>query len=274
MPQVSKARGVHQKMLGCPHHVHLLSAAAAPARGSLGREGSGRQQLGRLSEQADVLLPSQGTWQGPAGPCSEVPASRKQGRRREPPHPAAPSPAVLSRCASPPTPAYLTSGGSQEESEEHRPPVPATGLRDQGDAHVTVGRRRLEPRGPERDRGHAGGAPGAPGTGAAAHSWPENLRWSECRERAPWAPESSRAHPPPPQRPRGAVGGTASPRARGRGFPVTHRAPGPLGRGDSPSVRISSARFLLSPMPLRRGSVLPHSLRRPLPLTQQAAHAP
>lgn len=35
----------------------------------------------------------------------------------------------------------LTSGGSQEDSEEHRPPAQAVGLRDLGDAHFAVGQK-------------------------------------------------------------------------------------------------------------------------------------
>lgn len=38
--------------------------------------------------------------------------------------------------------ANLTSGSSQEESEEHRPPEPATGLQDLGETHVAVGQNR------------------------------------------------------------------------------------------------------------------------------------
>lgn len=46
------------------------------------------------------------------------------------------SPCALPKCLGS---VNLTSGGSQEESEEHRPPAPVASLQDWGEAHVTVG---------------------------------------------------------------------------------------------------------------------------------------
>lgn len=56
-------------------------------------------------------------------------------RLRPPPHLLC-SPHALPQC---PGPIELTLGGSQEESEEHRPPALAAGLWDWGEAHVTLG---------------------------------------------------------------------------------------------------------------------------------------
>lgn len=173
-------------------------------------------------------------------------------------------PAVFSRCSSPaPRLANLTSGGSQEEGEEHRPPAPAASLRDWGKTHVAVGQScvwrsgaRAEPRGAQRvllvrsertGRGRRG-----------------NLQASECRT-------SERRRPPAPgapQHPRAAMEGTASPRLHGRDFPLSRTAwpcrvgePGSIPESQQRSLIASFKPFLLSSIPVCRGLVLVQSLR-------------
>lgn len=104
-------------------------------------------------QSIEMCPPSQGTWQGrrcalPSGPSS-LPASGSGSQQAEAGSQGAPSCdtprpacALCSLGALPQRPGSvdLTSGGGQEDSEEHRPPALAAGLRDWGDAHCAVGR--------------------------------------------------------------------------------------------------------------------------------------
>lgn len=214
MPQVSEASGIRWNTPG------LSPPCLFPfCRSCSGLSGQGRVGRAAVRAYRCAHCPARALGRDASAPYQVVPAAslprggghgRLRGRPQMASHSPTP-PAVPPRAQAP---ADLTSGGSQEESKEHGPPAPAVGLREPGDAHVAVGRS---------------GAAGAQGTPVlwerAGRGRPGNLRASECRAASAAGAESTRSGAP--QRPRGAVGGTAAPEPRGRGFPAGSRCAPP-----------------------------------------------
>ena len=122
-----------RKCWGCPHRFCLLPCSSCSCPGALwagkgqARSSSGSCQNVQMDPARalgrELLAPAQQSQQvGDAQAEVEVPPSCLRPL---------PPPLVLpGHLPSAQAPADLTSGGSQEESEEHRPPTPATGLRD------------------------------------------------------------------------------------------------------------------------------------------------